>query len=220
MEPVMVIGISGPIRGGKGTAVKILQTILVDDLCVASTRVIIERKLQEYGVANPQDRVAKQEGFVRIARAEGDRWIHAIVQNMWEESRKPVWLLDAVLMEWDDEFVRRFTHWMHIHITVPLEVRWQRAVQAALRGEPDSKPDERNMTLDEFRKLHKHKTARDVSAFETKQGVTVIRNTGSAHDLGAGIIVALMNRGLVTSEEVNRRREALQKLYNSIGHRD
>lgn len=220
MEPVMVMGISGPIRGGKGTAVKILQTILGDDLCVASTRVIIERKLREYGVTNPQDRTAKQEGFTRIAKTEGDRWIHAIALNIWEENRRPVWLLDAVLMGWDDEFVRSFSHWMHFHITAPLEVRWRRAVQAAMQGEPDSKPDEGNMTLEEFKGLHEHKTARDVNSFETKQGVTVIRNTGSANDLGAGIIVALMNRGLVTSEEINRKKRALQELYYSIGHRD
>lgn len=216
MEPVMVIGVSGPIRGGKGTAVKIIKTILGEDLCVASTGAIIEAKLRAYGIANTQDRSAKQDGFLRIAEAEGDQWIQQEALKIWENSRKPVWLFDAILMEWDEDFVRSFPCWMHIHVTAPLEVRWQRAVQAALRGEPDSKPDEANMTLREFEKLHQHKTAEAVGSFETKPGVTAIRNIGPTAHLGGAIVAALMNRRLITSLELDRKREKLQELYHSI----
>lgn len=216
MKPVVVIGMSGPLRGGKGIAVKIIKTILDEDLCIASTSLLIEEKLRAYGVANLQDRVAKQGGFLRIAEAEGDRWIQQETLRIWEESLKPVWLFDAILMELDDDFVRSFPRWMHIHITAPMEMRWQRAVQAALRGDPGSKPDEAHMTLNDFQKLHEHKTALAVSSFETRQGVIVIRNEGPVQDLGANIISAFLNKGLVTSIEVNRRREKLQELYRSI----
>lgn len=185
--PDAVIGISAELRGGKGTCVKILETIFHDETSVISSSMILTDLALAFERPNPTNRKTLQDCYTRAKKALGKRCLHSGIHERWEESDKRIWIFDGVLMPWDVEFIRSFPQNILFFVDCRIENRYERARLATLRGETGAKPDEAKMTLEEFKKLHEHETAKFVTSIKNLPDVRVLDNNGTKKELGEQI---------------------------------
>ncbi|MBI2122294.1 MAG: hypothetical protein HYT98_04200 [Candidatus Sungbacteria bacterium] len=193
--PDTVIGISAELRGGKGTCVKILETIFHGDTSVISSGMILTDLAMAFERPDPTNRKTLQDCFSRAQKALGRRCLHSGIRERWEESKKRIWIFDGVLMPWDVEFIRSFPQNILFFVDCKIETRYKRARLAALCQEADAKPDEAKITLEEFKKMHEHETAKFVATIKNLSAVRVLDNNGTIKELGSQIKLILANTG-------------------------
>ena len=193
--PDAVIGISAELRGGKGTCVKILEAIFSGETSVVSSGMILTDLALAFGRPNPTDRKTLQDCYTRAKKALGRRCLHSGIRERWEESEKRIWIFDGVLMPWDVEFIRSFPQKILFFVDCKIEKRCERARIAALNQESGSKPDEAKMTLEEFKKMHEHETAKFVASIKNLPDVQVLDNNGTLEELDKQIKLILANTG-------------------------
>lgn len=219
--PDAVIGVSAEIRGGKGTCVKILETIFYGETATISSGMVLADLARAFDLPNPTNRKTLQDAYSRAKLALGEKCLHPGILERWEKSQKRIWVFDGVLMPWDVEFVRSFPRNILFFVNCALEKSFERARQAALRKEPDSKPDEAEMTFEEFKKRHEHETAKFVASIKNMPGVRVLDNNGRPEELGRQIIKEVVEGYLIDPASLDSRgkRRALRNLYLSISPR-
>jgi len=193
--PDAVIGISAELRGGKGTCVKILETIFNGETSVVSSGIILTDLALAFERPDPTDRKTLQDCYTRAKKALGRRCLHSGIRERWEESGKKIWIFDGVLLPWDVKFIRSFPQNTLFFVDCKIEKRCERARLAALNQESGAKPDEAKMTLAEFKKRHEHETAKFVASIKNLPDVRVLDNNGTMEELGKQIKLILANTG-------------------------
>lgn len=216
MSPDYIIGIAALPRSGKDTTTTILNTIFAGRAHTLSSGIIVEGLLKNLGVPNYMDRVAKQQGFIELARRFGNEWLLTALGNEWRMSGKKIWIFNGVCMPWDATYIQSFDRWMLLCITAPFETRLARARQAVLNKETTAKPDEAAMTEERFREIHTHETARHIESFQTIPGASIITNIGTVRELGSQIATALLTKDIVDQEELIASRDRLEALYKKL----
>lgn len=216
MIPSLVIGIAGPDGSGKGTAAQIISLLFPGEASAVSSGRLVKKTLQEYGVSDPDDRVAQSEGFSRIKKERGERWLHSLVQEEWERSGKPVWIFDGVRMPWDVEWIKSFPQWIIFYLDTPPQVSYERIVKRAESGDPTAKKGEEKITQEEFLRRKSYEPASFVEQIKNADGVTVLENDGTPETLGKQIAQALLKGGALSEKDVNARKQELEKFYKTF----
>jgi len=191
---------------GKGTTRRIIETLIPESKrLVVSTGDIIREELIKHGVTNFNDRKAKQEAFSRIAATTdgGEEWlINRVARTFWS-SDKQLGILDAVRMPVDIKWLKTLPGytWIPLYIEAPFQMCFERRKAAAKRGEPDSKPDEADMTEDDFRKMLTHETSIHIPGFRNIPGTFIIRHDSTIENLGRQIISVLRERLILNDSD-------------------
>jgi hypothetical protein len=207
------------IGGGKGTTLRVIETLVPKEKrLVVSTSEIIKGELLRQGVANLNDRRVKQEAFLRIAREEGEDWLTNRVAAAFRRNYLTVGIWDKVCMPSDIKWLQTLPKWQWtpLYIDAPFTVRLERARAAAPRGEPDSKPDEANMTEDDFRKTLSHETATHIPGFRDIPGTFVIRHDSDIENLGRQVISVLRESRVLNDSDYLNGSRALLRFYDAF----
>lgn len=217
--PDAVIGISAELRGGKGICVKIFETIFHGETSVVSSGMVLFDTACILKRDNPSTRSTTQNLYSELSVPLGKRFLHPGIKERWEKSGKRIWIFDGVLMPWDVEFIRSFPRNILFFVDCEIRRRYERARLAALRGEASAKPDEAKMTFEEFKKRHKHETAKYVASIKNLPDVRTLNNNGTVEQLADQIIKEFMIvHCLIDPEQIFKpdKQRAFKELYDKF----
>lgn len=178
-----------------------------------STSRIIQQELQRRGEKNSFDRRTKQQA---ISGAENKKWVLERIKATLEGIYLPYAIVDALCMPWDIEWLTSLPKWTLFYYEAPIEVCLARRKAAALKGEEDSKPDEANMTIDEFREILGHETAVHIPSFKNTPGAIIIDGNAPIEDFGRQHIAGLLQQGIINQWHVVDKVSALFRFYTAF----
>lgn len=223
--PRVVIGLSGHMGAGKGTAVEMLKLIFGDKLFLASTTKIIEDALRDRGVENPNKVKVKQRGFEEIAAEEGEGWLHKKAHGIWHDFHTPhlieahsqfLCVYDSVRTERDTRWLLGFSGALLIHTHADAKTRFDRIRKRAGQGGPGAKDDEKEISFEEFLKRHEHSTAQFVDSIPKISRVVVLDNNNTTRAFGAQLIAVLMTKGLISFPDLEKKKPQLEAFYQGF----
>ncbi len=220
LKNMSIIGLCGLPGTRKGTGLKILRILLPQDkTCEISTSRILHKILQDRGVENSRDRKAKQAVFSERKEKEGDNWLLLHIIETLDRSRKFYGIVDALCMPWDVGWLTGLPSWLLLYYEAPFEVSLARRRQAALNGEDDAKPDEAEMTEEDFRQVLQHETAIHVPSFRNIAGVDVIDGNSPIETFGRQHVAALLRKGIIRQEHLILKASALLNFYSEFNRK-
>lgn len=217
-----IITLCGLPRAGKGTTRQIIELLVPErKRVVVSTSDILKEELVKQGVANSSDRTAKEQVFAKLAKTEGEDWLIKRAAAAFRRSYLEIGILDMICMPWDIEWLRTLPEgtWVPLYIEAPFRMRLERARAAALRGLPDSKPDEANISEERFQELNFHPAVIHIPDFRNIHGTFVIRHDSTIENLGRQIVSVLRENRLLKNSEWVIGARALLRFYDDFNRK-
>lgn len=216
MDPQWVIGIAGEIRAGKSTIAQIIAAACGEEhCCIMNGGAILEEILRKNSHPTPQARTAQQQLWIQKKEELGDpEWLTKEIRRRFRECGKPVWIFTGLRKPWDVEFIKEYPSWLIFYVTPAEERRLVLARSAAMKDA--GKTDEKQIKEADLGMLRECETEQDITAISRLDGVCHLYNTRTFRDLGAQVIAVLLTKRVVSPDEINSRKDALEALYQKL----
>ncbi len=160
MRNVVVIGLVGEKRGGKGTSQDLIREVLreygVLSVASFSTSDAIAKTLREYGVF--ESRENRMKFAVLMDSTFGEGRITERIFNVVREDRSTVRMVDSIRWLTDKDALRQQSNNLLLYVTALPEVRWKRGLASS------DKPDDQNISYEEFLKKDESPTEKLIRA--------------------------------------------------------
>jgi len=178
----LVVGLVGEIAAGKGEAVKFLQKEYKSEVYRFSD--VLKELLERLSMDVTRENLQALGRVLRVLF--GDNILVEALKQDISSSNADLVVVDGVRYHVEAEMVRSFENNILLYITAPEDVRYQRVLSRATRGE-------KNITLEEFKRNEENETERAIKKVGESTD-KVIENTGSIKELGEDIRKVLENK--------------------------